>query len=175
MLLYIVGTLVAIVAIILIVASTKPDTSVVARSATINAPPDRIFPHVNDFHAWAAWSPWEKLDPKLQRSHTGSPSGVGAKYGWEGNKDVGTGSMEILESIPPSRIHIKLDFLKPFEAHNLTTFTLTPESGGTNVHWKMTGPQPFMMKVMGLFMDMEKMVGKDFEKGLASLKEIAEK
>jgi len=175
MLMTILGAIVFIVAIILVIASTRPDTSTIERSAVIHAPAEKIFPHMNDFHAWGAWSPWEKMDPNLKRTFSGAEKGVGAKYDWEGNNQVGIGRMEILESVPHSKILIALDFLKPFEAHNRTEFTFTPANGGgTLLNWKMTGPQPFMFKLMGLFMNMQDMVGKDFEKGLASLKAIAE-
>ena len=133
-----------------------------------------MFPLINDFHNWAGWSPWEKLDLAMTKTHSGSPSGTGAVYEWVGNKQVGQGRMEIVESTPPSRIVIKLDFLKPFTAHNTTEYKLEPKGGGTNVSWAMRGRQPLMFKVMSLFMSMDKMIGKDFEAGLASMKAIAE-
>jgi uncharacterized protein YndB with AHSA1/START domain len=172
-LLTILGLVVLFVVVLLAVASTRPDVFQIQRSITINAPPDKVFPHINDFRKWDSWSPWEKMDPNLQRTHSGEPSGKGAVYAWEGNSNVGSGRMEILESQPPSRILIKLDFLKPFEAHNQAEFKMDG-SGPTNVIWTMTGPQAFPMKVMGVFMSMDSMVGKDFEKGLGSLKAVAE-
>ena len=143
-------------------------------AATIKAAPEKIFPLINDFHRWSAWSPWEKMDPNLKRTHSGAASGKGAVYEWEGNKKVGQGRMEIVESTPPSRVQIKLDFFKPFEAHNTAEFTLAGEGGATNVTWAMHGSMPYMMKVMSVFMNMDKMVGKDFEAGLASMKGLAE-
>ena len=175
MLWYILGGLVAVVAVLLLYASTKPDTVIIRRKATIAAPAEKIYPHIANFHAWGDWSPWEKIDPNLKRTFTGPDSGKGAAYAWEGNKNVGQGRMEILEAQSPNRIDIKLDFLKPFEAHNKTVFTLSPQGGGTEVDWAMTAAQPFMFKVMCLFMNMDKMVGGQFEQGLASLKSITEK
>ena len=169
------GVIVALILIVLLLAARKPNTFKIERSATIQAQPEKVFPLVNDFHAWIDWSPWEKIDPNLQRTHSGAPSGTGAIYEWEGNKNVGKGRMEIKESVAPGRIIIQLDFIKPFETHNVTEFTMTPQGGGTTVNWAMTGQQPFMFKVMTLFMSMDKMVGKDFEKGLANLKALAEK
>jgi uncharacterized protein YndB with AHSA1/START domain len=171
---------IVIVAIVLIVAvlvyaATKPDTFRIQRTAAINAPPDKVFGLISDLHSWAAWSPWEKKDRAMKKSHSGSPQGKGAVLEWDGNKDVGTGRMEVLESNPASKILIKLDFLKPFEAHNQAEFTLVPSGGSTQVTWAMYGPQPYMMKVMGLFCSMDKMVGKDFEEGLSNLKTLAEK
>lgn len=166
---------VIIVALVLIVAARRPDAFTVERATTIAAPADRIFGFLDDFRHWAVWSPWEGLDPQLKRTHSGAASGVGAAYAWEGNAKVGTGRMEILESEPSSRLRIRLDFLKPFEAHNQATFTLAPGAGGaTTVTWTMTGPQAIPMKVMSLVMNMDAMVGRDFEKGLASLKDVAE-
>src|SRR5262249_45288078 len=134
-------TVVIIVVVILIVgvagllgfAATKPDTFSIQRAASIKAPPEKIFPLINDFHNWASWSPWEKLDPALKRTYSGAASGQGAIYEWEGNKKVGKGRMEIVESSPPSRVAIKLDFLKPFEAHNTAEFALIHQSDSTNV------------------------------------------
>ena len=159
---------------VLIVAAMRPDTFRVQRSASIQAPPEKIFPHVNDYKAWTAWSPWEKIDPALKRSYSGPPSGKGAAYAWEGNKNVGSGSMEITESVAPSKIAMRLDFLKPFEAHNTTEFTFVPQGGATTVHWAMHGPSPFASKLMGIFFNMDRMVGGQFEQGLANLKAIAE-
>jgi uncharacterized protein YndB with AHSA1/START domain len=168
-----------VIAIVLVLAATKPDTFRVRRAAAINASPERIFPLINDFHQWASWSPWEGKDPSMKRSYSGAASGKGAVYGWDGNKNVGTGRMEILESSMPAKIVIKLDFLKPFEAHNTAEFTLLPLGEGTNVVtnvvWEMHGPAPFMSKVMQVFMNMDNMVGKDFEAGLANLKRLTEK
>jgi uncharacterized protein YndB with AHSA1/START domain len=163
------------IAIVLILAATKPDTLRIERSATINAPAERIFSVLSDFHQWTGWSPWEHKDPALKRSYSGAERGKGAIYGWEGNKDVGTGRMEILEASAPSKLAIKLDFFKPFEAHNTAEFTMLPQGGATNVHWVMHGPATFMSKVMQVFINLDKMVGKDFEAGLANLKQLTEK
>lgn len=174
MLLTILAVLVAAVAALLVFAATRPDGFTVQRAATIAAPADRIFAQLNDFHRWSAWSPWERLDPEMRRTFSGADRGRGAVYGWVGNKKVGEGRMEILESDPPSRLRIQLDFLKPFESHNTTEFTLAPAGGGTRVNWAMHGRHTFVTKVMCLFMNMDRMVGPDFERGLASLKTIAE-
>jgi uncharacterized protein YndB with AHSA1/START domain len=176
-------TVVAIVAVILaiaiaavlILAATKPDRFSIMREATIKAPPEKIFALINDFHQWIVWSPWERKDPALKRTYSGAESGKGAVYGWEGDKNVGTGRMEIRESTPPSKIVIQLDFLKPFEAHNTAEFTMLPQGDGTHVIWVMQGPAPFINKVMQVFMDFDKMVGKDFEAGLLNLKNATEK
>ena len=167
--------LVLIVAAILVLAAMKPDSFRVERSTTIAAPPEKIYPLLVDFQNWPAWSPWEKKDPAMKRTHSGAPSGVGAKYAWEGNKDVGSGSMEIVEATPPSKLLVKLDFLKPFEAHNTAEFTLATAAGGTRVDWAMYGPSPFMSRVMQVFMNFDRMIGRDFEEGLANLKAAAEK
>jgi len=159
---------------VLIIAATRPGTFRVQRSASIKAPPERIFLLIDDFHSWGLWSPWENIDPALKRTFTGAPSGKGAMYAWEGNSKVGTGSMEITESTPSSRILIKLDFFRPFEAHNVTDFTLAPKGDGTEVVWLMHGPQPYLSKIMGMFFSMEKIVGGQFETGLANLKAAAE-
>ena len=163
------------IAIVLIVAATKPDTFSVQRATTVRAPPEEIFPSINDFHQWATWSPWEDKDPAMKRTYSGTGSGKGAVYAWDGNKNVGTGRMEILEVSAPSKIVIKLDFFKPFEAHNTAEFTMLPQGDGTSLTWLMHGPAPFMSKVMQVFMNMDKMVGKDFEAGLAKLKKLAER
>ena len=168
------ATIFVFLAVVLTLAATKPNTFRVERSATINAAPEAIFPIVNDFHRWIDWSPWEKLDPNLQRTHGGAEQGVGATYAWEGNKKAGKGQMEITESLPASKIAIKLDFEKPFEAHNNVDFTFTLQGNATHVNWAMHGRQPFMLKVMSVFVSMDKLVGKDFEKGLVGLKSLAE-
>jgi hypothetical protein len=167
--------IVILVASVLIFAATKPDTFRVQRSASIKAPPDKIFPLINDFKRWDAWSPWEKKDPAMKRTWGSTTSGKGAKYAWEGNGDVGQGSMEITESVPPSKVALKLDFVKPFEGHNVVDFTLEPKGDTTNVTWAMQGPAPFISKIMQVFCNMDSMVGKDFEAGLANLKAAAEK
>jgi uncharacterized protein YndB with AHSA1/START domain len=163
------------IAIILILAMTKPDTFNYQRAITIKAPADRIFPLINDFHQWRSWSPYEDRDPALKRSYSGAAGGKGAVYGWEGNKNVGSGRMEIIDSSPPSKIVIKLDFVKPFEAHNTAEFTMLPQGDATSVTWRMHGPASFMSKLMQVFMNLDNMVGKDFETGLANLKNLTEK
>ena len=166
--------LVVIVAIILLLAMSKPNSVHVERSATIQAPAQRIFDLINDFHNWPRWSPWEKLDPAMKKDMGGPPSGVGSFYGWEGNSKAGKGRMEITESDPPSRVKLDLNFIKPFKSDNVTTFNLEPRDAGTNVHWTMDGPAPMMTKVMMVFMNMDKLIGRDFDEGLANLKRVAE-
>jgi uncharacterized protein YndB with AHSA1/START domain len=156
-------------------ASTQPDTFVVERAVHIQAPPDKIYPYLADFRQWSAWSPWEKRDPAMQRRFSGAASGQGAVYVWEGNREVGSGRMEIRSARPVSSVDLQLDFLAPFEAHNTATFTLVPQNGATAVTWTMQGPMPFLSKVIGVFVSMDQMVGKDFEVGLANLKAAAEK
>jgi uncharacterized protein YndB with AHSA1/START domain len=168
------AVLAIVIAIVLILAATKPDAFSVQRAIVIAAPAERVFPLINDFHRWGAWSPWENKDPAMQRSFTGAASGKGAVYGWEGNKNVGSGRMEILEADAPSKILIKLDFLKPFEAHNTAEFTMLPQGAGTRLTWVMRGPAPFISKLMQVFMNLDRMIGKDFEIGLANLKTTAE-
>jgi uncharacterized protein YndB with AHSA1/START domain len=162
------------IAAVFIYAATKPDTFRIERSTTIQAPPEKIAAYLTDFHQWTVWSPWEGKDPAMARTYSGAASGKGAVYGWEGNKNVGTGRMELLE-VQPQRVLIKLDFFKPFEAHNTTEFQLEPQGDSTKMTWAMFGPSNFMSKVMGVFMDMDKMVGPDFEAGLAKLKAAVEK
>jgi Polyketide cyclase / dehydrase and lipid transport len=145
----------------------------VERSITVNAPAPRVRALVDDFHSWTAWSPWEDLDPALQRTYTGPEQGVGAHYAWSGNRKAGSGSMEITGS-SPERIDITVAFLKPFKATNLTSLSFEPSGSGTEVRWVMTGEQKGLMAVFGKFMSMDKMIGPDFEKGLARLKAVAE-
>lgn len=166
---------VVLVAAVLLFAATRPDSFRVQRSTSIKASPEKVFPLIADFHAWGAWSPWEKLDPAMKRTHSGAPSGKGAAYAWDGNNDVGAGRMEIAEVVPPSRITIKLDFSRPMEGHNTAEFTLVPKGDASEVTWAMFGPSPYLLKLIGLFLDMDKMIGKDFEAGLANLKALAEK
>jgi uncharacterized protein YndB with AHSA1/START domain len=163
----------AAIAGVLGIAAARPNTFRIQRSAAINAPPETIYPLLADFHAWSGWSPWEKLDPAMDRTFSGAASGTGAVYGWAGRK-VGEGRMEITSASPPSALTIKLDFLKPFEAHNTTTFTLQSRGGATEVTWAMEGPSSFKDKVMGVVMNMDRMIGKSFDEGLATLKAIAE-
>lgn len=163
------------VTLVLVLAAGKPDEFRVQRSISIDAPAARIFESIDSFHRWPAWSPWEKMDPAMQRTHSGATSGKGAIYEWQGNNKVGQGRMEIMESNAPRRIVIKLDFFKPFEAHNTAEFILTPQGDErTEVSWSMSGPTPFVGKIMHVFMNMDKMVGKDFATGLANLKTVNE-
>jgi uncharacterized protein YndB with AHSA1/START domain len=163
------------IAIILILAVTKPNTFSVQRATTVKAPPERIFPLINDFHQWVNWSPYEHKDPAMERSYSGPESGKGAVYGWEGNKNVGSGRMEILDASAPAKIVIKLDFFTPFEGHNTAEFTMLPHGDATNVTWLMHGPASLMSKVMQVFINLDHMIGKDFEAGLANLKQLTEK
>jgi uncharacterized protein YndB with AHSA1/START domain len=163
------------IAIILVLAATKPGTFSVRRATTVKAPPERIFPLINDFHQWGSWSPYENKDPAMKRSFSGAADGKGAVYGWEGNKNVGSGRMEILDTSEPSKIVIKLDFFTPFEGHNTAEFTMLPQGDATNLTWLMHGPASFMSKVMQVFINLDKMIGKDFEIGLANLKRLTEK
>jgi len=171
---------IAIIVVVLIVAllayaATRPDTFRVERARSIKAPPGKIFALINDLNSWSAWSPFEKKDPAMKKTLSGAPDGKGAVYAWEGNKEIGKGRMEITESSPPSRVTMKLDFIEPFEAHNVVDFTLVPQGDSTNVTWAIHGPSPFISKLIGIFCDMDRMIGKDFETGLADLKAIAEK
>jgi hypothetical protein len=154
-------------------AATGADDFRIERSARIKATPDKIHAQIQDFRRWQGWSPWETIDPALKRTMSGTPQGKGAVYEWVGNNDVGSGRMEIVEAAP-ERIVIKLDFFKPFEAHNLARFTLQPDGDATRVTWTMTGPQPLLNKVVCLFMNMDKMVGGHFETGLANLRRLTE-
>jgi len=165
----------AIIAIVLFVLlAGRPDEFRVTRSATLTAPPATVFAQVNDFHNWDAWSPWAKLDPACKNTFAGATAGKDAGFAWDGNNKVGAGRMTITESRPAERIRINLEFLRPFKATNTTEFTFQPRGGGTEVTWAMSGKNNFMSKVFGVFVDCEKLVGKDFEKGLATLKSVAE-
>jgi len=165
---------VALLAALLVFAATRPDSFRVERRTVIQAPPQRILPLIADFHRWAEWSPWEKLDPAMTRTFGGPPAGVGATYAWAGNRDVGSGRMEV-KTTAPDKVSIQLDFIEPFEGHNMADFLLAAQDGGTELRWVMSGPAPFVTKLMGVFVSMDAMIGKDFEKGLAQLKTAAEK
>lgn len=162
------------VILFLIVATKQPADFCITRTGSISTPASAVFPHVNDLHKWDAWSPWAKLDPNAKNSFEGPSEGVGAKMSWAGNNKVGVGSMTITESRPDDFIQFKLEFLKPMQATNITEFTFTPEDDQTTVTWTMTGTNNFMGKVMGLIMNCDKMVGGQFEQGLASLKSVVE-
>jgi hypothetical protein len=161
------------VAAVLAYAATKPDTFMVRRSASIAAPPEKIFPMIDDLRAQSAWSPFEK-DPNMKRTHSGAPRGKGAVYAWDGNRQVGAGRIAITESVPSSKVVLLLEMSRPFKAHNTVEFTLDRIDAGTTVTWAMQGRQPYMAKVMGLFVDCDKMCGGLFEEGLAKLKALAE-
>jgi uncharacterized protein YndB with AHSA1/START domain len=162
-------------AVILALAATKPDTFRVERATAIKAPPEKIFPLLNDFHAWEAWSPYEKKDPNMKRTLSGAAAGKGAVYEWDGDGNVGAGRMEITESSPSSKLALNLDMTKPLTTHNVVEFTLEPEGDATTVTWAMKGEAPYFAKIIHVFFDMDSMVGTDFEAGLANLKAIAEK
>ena len=166
---------VVLVAGLLIYATTKPDAMRVQRTASIKAPPERIFALINDFNNWRAWSPYDAKDPAMQREIAGAASGKGAVYAWDGNNQVGKGRMEILESTGPSKIIIRLDFIRPMENTGTATFTLTPQGDSTEVTWTMDSPAPYISKVMGMVFNLDKMIGGDFEVGLTNLKNLAEK
>lgn len=167
--------LVVVVAAILIFAATKPDSFRVARTATIKAPPEKIFPHIDDYRAWQAWSPWEKKDPVMKRTYSGAARGEGAVYEWAGNREIGQGRMEIAQVTAPSHMVIDMHFIKPFDSRSTAEFALQPNGDGTDVTWVIHGPSPYMSKVMSIFFDVDKMIGKEFETGLANLKTISER
>jgi hypothetical protein len=170
----ILGGLAAVILVLVGVIATRPAEFSVQRSAVMPVPADAAFAVVNDFHRWKEWSPWEKLDPQQKTTHTGAESGTGAVYAWVGNDDVGEGQMTIEESKVNELVRIKLEFIKPFAAVSTTTFTFKPSEGGTEVTWVMAGKNDFMSKAFSMFVDMDKMVGGDFERGLASMKTVAE-
>ncbi len=163
----------ALLVIVLGLAATKPDSFAVQRSATVQAGPEKVVGLIDDFHQWRAWSPWEKLDPAMKTTFSGAERGPGAVYAWEGNSKVGAGRMEILEETP-GKVTIKLDFIKPFEGHNVAEFVVTPQGAATQVTWAMHGPTPFVSKIMQVFVSMDSLIGGDFERGLANLKTAAE-
>lgn len=170
------GLVVVVIAgAVLVLAATKPDTFHVERTASIKAPPEKIFAFLDDFHRYPAWSPYETLDPAMKRTYSGAGNGKGAVYAWESNGKAGVGRMEIAQASSPSKVTINLDFVKPFEVRNIVEFTLEPEGESTNVTWAMRGSSPFLAKVMHVFFDMDSMVGKDFETGLSNLKALAER
>jgi hypothetical protein len=163
-----------VVVVLAIFIALQPSHYRVERSATMNAPASVVFAQVNDFHKWNAWSPWAKLDPAMKQTFEGAPAGNGAVYTWAGNKDVGEGHMTIIDSHPSDLIKIKLEFIKPFAATNATDFTFKPQGNQTAVTWTMSGDNNFIGKAFSLFMNMDKVVGGDFEKGLAQMKAVAE-
>jgi hypothetical protein len=168
------GVVALIVVGILVLAATKPDTFRIERSLTMRAAPERVISEVDDFHNWPHWSPYEKLDPSMQRTYSGAASGKGAVYTWAGTKEAGSGRMEITDVSPARQVSIHLDFTAPFAASNVATFSFEPTGDATKVTWAMTGPSPFVSKIMQVFVSMDKLVGKDFEAGLASMKAVVE-
>jgi len=167
--------LVAVFGVLLVVIAMQPSDFRVQRTISMSAPASAVFEQVNDFHQWEAWSPWAKMDPNAKNTFEGPTSGTGSIFRWDGNGDVGAGSMTILESEPSDRVRIKLDFIRPFEGTNDVNFTLKPEGDQTAVTWSMAGKNNFMTKAIGLVMDCEKLVGDQYDQGLANLKEIVEK
>ena len=174
MLIPILITLAAIIVVFILIVATRPAEFQVTRSATMAAPAAAVFAQVNDFHNWQAWSPWAKIDPQIKQTYEGPAAGVGAKYHWVGNKKVGEGRMTITENKPGERIAIKLEFLKPFATTNTAEFTFKGDGGQTVVTWTMLGKNSFIAKAFCMFMNMDKMVGGDFEKGLAAMKAVVE-
>ena len=166
---------VVLIAAVLVLAATRPDAFGVQRATAISASPDKIFPFINDFNRWPLWSPYENKDPAMKRTLSGAVSGKGAVYEWDGNSQVGKGRIEITDASAPARVTIKLDMIKPMEGHNIVDFTLEPRGGATQLTWAMRGTCAYMHKLMGLLCNMDKMIGKDFEVGLANLKTLAEK
>lgn len=166
--------LIAIVFAILIIAASRPSEFRIERHISISALPAALFAKVNDFHRWPAWSPYEKLDPALKRTYEGPPAGTGASYAWAGNSQVGAGRMTVVESIPNELVGIRLEFLKPFPSTNTAEFLFKPAGAQTSVTWRMSGKYSFVPKVIGLFVNMEKMIGAQFDVGLANLKQLAE-
>lgn len=174
MIIKILFVVVLVLALLAIVAALRPDDFSVTRSAIMAAPAAGVFEQVNDLYKWQAWSPWAKLDPQAKTSYTGPAAGEGASFRWEGNRNVGVGTMTIVESRPAERVKFRLDFEKPFAGTNAAEFTFKPEGDKTVVTWSMYGKSNFMAKVVGLFVNCDKMVGEQFDKGLADLKTIAE-
>ncbi len=168
------GCLGVLVVAVLVYAATKPDTFHVQRSANIKAPPDKIFPLIDEFKNWSAWSPFEHKDPAMKRTFGAVTRGKGAVYEWDGNGQVGSGRITIVDTAAPSKVDIKLDMLRPITTHNDVTFTMVPEGDATKVTWAMTGGVPYVAKIMHVFFNMDRMVGGDFEAGLANLKRIVE-
>jgi hypothetical protein len=167
-------TIIGLLAVLMVFAATRPGTFHIERSTGIKASPGKIFPLINDFHQWDSWTPFNK-DPAMKKTFSGPASGVGAISAWDGNSDVGQGSIEITESVPTTKIVMDLNLIKPFKGHNRVEFTLQPTADATTVTWAMNGTNTYLCKLMGIFISMDKMVGKDFAAGLASLKSVAEK
>lgn len=160
---------------VLVYAAVKSGDFHVQRTATIKAPADKIFPLINDYHNWPQWSPYEKLDPTMRKTLSGTPSGKGSVYEWSGNSSAGAGRMEITDSAPASKVTIKLDFSKPMEGHDTAEFTLAPNGDSTNVTWAMSGQMSYPAKIFSVFFNMDKVLGSQFEEGLSNLKTVSEK
>lgn len=169
------AVIVVAVIVVLGLASTEPNTFRVERTVTVNATPEKIFPLINDLREQHRWSPWDKKDPAMKRTFSGPEKGVGAVYEWDGNKEIGAGRMEIIGSVASSRVVMKLDFIRPMEGRNIAALTLDPKGPATDVIWSISGPMPFVSKIMCVVINMDKMIGGEFEKGLADLKVLAEK
>ncbi len=166
--------LAVVLVLLAVIVAMQPSNFRIARSITMAAAPSAAFEQVNDFRNWEAWSPWAKLDPTMTATYDGASSGVGASYSWLGNNKVGQGRMTVIESQPSELIRIKLEFLKPFTATNTAEFTFKSDGTQTVVEWSMTGTNNFIGKAFGLLMNMDKMCGRDFEKGLAAMKSVVE-
>lgn len=173
--LIVIGVLLAVVAGVMIYATTKPDSFRVARTTIIKAPADKIYPLVVEPRRHVEWSPWEKKDPDMKRTYSGAPRGKGAVYEWDGNNNIGKGRMEVLEATAPTKVVFDMLFIAPFSAHNTAEITLAPQSGSTAATWVIYGPMPYMSKLMSVFMSFDAMIGKEFETGLANLKALTEK
>ena len=169
------AVLVAGIAVVLILAAMKPDQFRISRTAAINAPPEKIFPLINDFKAWPAWSPYETKDPAMKRTYSPNSAGKGATYAWDGDSNVGAGNMLITDAPAPSKVALDLNMTRPMTAHNKVELTLVPAGNATTVTWSMHGETPYWAKIFHVFFNMDKMVGGDFESGLAKLKAAAEK
>ena len=166
--------LAVIVVLFLIIVATRPSNFRVTRSANIAAPPEQVFPHVNELRNWEAWNPWGKLDPNCKMTYDGPPAGVGASYAWAGNNQVGEGRSTIMESKPGELVRFRLEFAKPMKATNTAEFTFQPDGDQTVVTWTMTGKNNFIGKAFGLVVNFDRMIGGQFEKGLAQMKSLAE-
>lgn len=166
---------VAVLGVVLVFAATRPDTFRVERSARIKAPPEQLYPLINDLRQFNTWNPYEKKDPNIKGEYRGPQAGAGAAYHFQGNKDVGKGSISIVESAAPAKVTMKLDMIEPFEGHNIVEFSIAPRGDATEVTWAMHGPSPFVAKLMGIFLDMDRMIGRDFDAGLSDLKARAER
>lgn len=174
-LLVLAGVLALAIVLVLALAATKPTEFTIERRTTIAATPEEVYGILADLRRFPAWSPWARLDPNLTSTFEGTAGTVGASYHWKGNDQVGEGEMTIVEATPPRRVALRLEFIAPFPATNEVEWSVTPRGNGSEVRWSMTGRRNFMMKVMGVFMDIDAMVGGDFERGLANLKRIAER